>query len=118
MEPEATTTFSDDGKHQKWEGRRIGHGNQQITSEEKDQKIQYDLEFIKPWKSRSKSHFVLKSTNQQETEVTWGMESKLPFYLFSMKSKMVAMIKMDFQRGLRMLKEYAEDGEVCPDWSL
>ena len=46
------------------------------------------------------------------TEVTWSMDSSLPFFLFFMKRMMETFIGMDYTRGLAMLKDYAENGEV------
>lgn len=74
------------------------------------------LRFIRPWKSESKVDLqVKKGRNDDGREVTnvrWDMAGSLPFFLFWMKSMMVSLIGMDYDRGLRMLKELIESGEV------
>ena len=45
-------------------------------------------------------------------ELTWSMDSAVPFFMFFFKKMMEAFIGMDYERGLMMLKEYAETGEV------
>ena len=111
MEPEANVTVSDDAKYYEWQGARTGEGNMQITSEDGNESMDLDLTFLKPWKSTAKVRFELKQ-NGEGTEVTWLMDSGLPFFLFWMKKMMTAFVGMDYERGLRMLKEYIEDGEV------
>ncbi|KAG1682792.1 Malonyl-[acyl-carrier protein] O-methyltransferase [Nymphon striatum] len=53
-----------------------------------------------------------------QTKVTWKMFSKLPFFLFFMVTKMKVLIGMDYDRGLRMLKEYIEDKKVSSAVSI
>lgn len=111
MEPEAKVNVSEDSKYYDWEGNRIGSGNMKITSEAKNDRIEYDLNFLKPWKSYAKVTFLLKE-KEDKTEVSWVMDSSLPFFLFFMKKGMEGFIGVDFDRGLRMLKEYVEDSKV------
>ena len=40
------------------------------------------------------------------------MKSQLPFFLFWMVKKMKVYIGMDYERGLKMLKDYLETGLV------
>jgi DNA gyrase inhibitor GyrI len=110
-EPEASVKVADDTKYYEWEGKRIGSGNMQVTAENPNTSIDYDLTFLKPWKSTAKVRFVLKPAGDS-TLVTWIMDSSLPFFMFWMKKSMEAFIGMDFDRGLNMLKEYVEEGRV------
>lgn len=110
-EPEAKVKVDPDNKYYEWEGQRIGSGNMRITNETPHSSIDYDLNFLKPWKSKAKVRFVLEP-NGEGTKATWIMDSSLPFFLFWMKKSMEAFIGMDFDRGLNMLKEYVEDGVV------
>jgi predicted transcriptional regulator YdeE len=111
MEPECKVTVREDNKYYQWEGKRIGSGNMLITSEKENESVAMDLVFLKPWKSQSKVRFELKP-QADVTEVNWYMEGSLPFFMFWMKTMMENFIGMDFDRGLNMLKEYVEDGEV------
>ncbi len=111
MEPEAKVTFSDDGKSYSWEGDRLGTGNMHRKTEKENEYIDFDLNFIKPWKSANKTSMQLKSV-EGGTEVIWTMDSSLPFFLFFMKKMMTAFIGADYERGLDMLKAYVEEGEI------
>ena len=111
MEPEAQVKIAEDAKSYSWEGNRVGSGNMKITSEKANQSIDYDLMFLKPWKSKAKVRFELNQ-NGDATEVTWSMESSLPFFLFWMKKMMEGFVGMDYERGLGMLKELIEEGKV------
>jgi predicted transcriptional regulator YdeE len=111
MDPDATVDVREDGKFYTWTGDLTGAGQMEVTGEEANQWANYDLLFLKPWKSKAKVRF---ETVEKDggTEVTWFMDSSLPFFLFWMQKTMTAMIGMDYERGLNMLKDLVEDGEV------
>lgn len=111
-EPEAKVNVNEDGKYYEWEGNRVGSGNMTVEKENAPNAIEYDLTFLKPWKSKAKTSFQLREKGGDQTEVTWFMDSSLPFFMFWMKKMMVAFIGQDYERGLTMLKEYVEDGKV------
>lgn len=111
MEPETKVSVDADGKYYSWEGKITGSGNMKITGEATNKSIDIDLNFIKPWKSSSKVRFELNPV-QNGTEVIWLMDNRLPFFMFFMKKMMETFIGMDFDRGLGMLKDLAEKGEV------
>lgn len=111
MEPGVKVTVQDDGKYYEWEGNRVGAGNMTVLSAQENEWVDYDLMFLKPWKSQSNVRFEVKSENGG-TKVTWYMDSKLPFFLFWMKKMMNALLAMDYDRGLAMLKDYVEKGKV------
>lgn len=111
MEPEAKVTVNDDNKSYSWEGKRVGSGNMKIIAEEANTSVDYDLNFLKPWKSQANVRFELKEKGE-ETEATWIMDSSLPWFMFWMKKMMVAFVGMDYQRGLNLLKDYVEDGQI------
>ena len=111
QEPEAKVEVADDTKSYTWEGNRIGSGNMKVTSEKSNESIDYDLNFLKPWKSSAKVRFEMK-TKGEGTEVTWLMDSSLPIFMFWMKKMMETYVGLDYERGLSMLKEYVEDGAV------
>lgn len=111
MEEGVDINISGDGKFYSWKGTRVGEGEMKVTLENPNNSIEYDLTFLKPWKSEANVKFLL-SDNNDRTTVTWSMSSKLPFYLFWMKKMMEAYIGMDYERGLLLLKDYIEKGEV------
>ncbi|MEM9478571.1 MAG: SRPBCC family protein [Verrucomicrobiota bacterium] len=110
-EPDCQVDYADDGKSYSWNGKIIGSGRMQITSEDAPSSINYDLSFFKPFKSEAKVRFAFKA-NGEKTDVTWAMDSSLPFFMFFLKKMFVALIGSDYQRGLAMLKDYLEKGSV------
>jgi effector-binding domain-containing protein len=94
-----------------WDGELVGAGSMRIASVGQG-KQHMDLAFLRPFKSKAKVMFEIKPIGDAQTEVTWHMDGKMPFFLFFMIGMMKAMIGMDFARGLKMLKEYVETGSV------
>lgn len=111
MEPDAKVKVADDEQSYEWEGDRLGSGNMRFKTIKENEFIDFDLNFIKPWKSSNTTSFHLNSV-EGGTEVTWTMNSSLPFFMFWMKKMMMAFIGSDYERGLSMLKAYVEEGEV------
>ena len=99
------------GHRQEWNGTFIGSGNMRLESTTENESLDYELNFLKPWKMTSRVGFNL-SPAADGTKVTWWMDGKLPLFLFFMKKKMDGFVGSDYQRGLSMFKEYLEDGEV------
>ncbi len=101
------------GHEMSWDGEIIGAGVNTLESAEGN-RLNYDLRFIKPFKSKSKAAFEFKEV-KDGVEVTWTMDGSMPFFLFFMIPMMRAWIGMDYDRGLRMMKEMAEKGKVDVD---
>ncbi|MFY0599510.1 MAG: SRPBCC family protein [Cyclobacteriaceae bacterium] len=111
MEPEAVVKVSDDEMSYSWEGKRVGSGNMKIVAQETNKSVDYDLNFLKPWKSQADVRFEL-SESEEGTKATWIMDSSLPWFMFWMKKMMTAFVGMDYDRGLNLLKDYVEDGGI------
>lgn len=115
QEPTCPVTFDGQsgsrGHQQAWDGKLIGAGKMTIA-EVSDDRIDYDLEFLKPWKSKSKVAFVLKEIGATSTEVHWTMQGSMPIFLFFMRKMMLGFIGMDYERGLSMMKEVLETGSL------
>lgn len=112
MEPEANVTVEADGKSYSWEGDKIGSGEMKITNEDLNKRLDMYLTFLKPWKSQAKVWFELEDGDDGVTKVRWLMDSSLPIFLFWMVKSMTAFVGMDYERGLSMLKDYIEMGNV------
>ncbi|HMP77303.1 MAG TPA: SRPBCC family protein [Kiritimatiellia bacterium] len=110
-EPDARVDFSADGKSYAWEGRVVGAGSISVTGEQRPVRIEHELAFLRPFKSRSKTGFRLTPSGSG-TEVTWRVEGSLPLFLFWLKPMLTAMLGMDFERGLRRLAAVLEQGKV------
>jgi len=111
MEPNAKVNVSDDAKFYEWDGKQVGSGNMKVTEEKPYASVDYDLTFLKPWKSTAKVRFEMHG-HGDHSHVTWYMDSSLPFFMFWMKKSMEAYVGMDYERGLMLLKDYVEDDQV------
>ncbi len=109
LEPEARLTFSNDGRRYDWAGDVVGAGNIKVVDEQEGVFIDYELTFLKPFKSTARVRMAFANA-VDATKVTWRMDSSLPFFLFFMVKTMNAMIGMDYERGLQMLKRFIETG--------
>lgn len=114
MEPAAKLDYSANqgkvGSSYTWDGELVGKGSLTLR-DLSDHKIDMDLLFLSPFKSKARTFFNLMPEDQA-TRVSWSMDGKMPFFLFFMVKKMKAWIGMDYERGLSMLKEYIETGSV------
>ncbi len=108
-EPDCQLEFSPSGDSYSWDGNIIGSGNMKIVDEVAPNGINYELNFVKPWKSSSQVRFEFDQDGEN-TKATWTMNGSLPVFMFWMKKMMVAMVGMDYRRGLKMLKPYIESG--------
>lgn len=115
VEPTCKTKYSgkagEVNQTQEWEGEVIGSGKMTLAEVVKNQKTSMKLEFYKPFKSKADVSFSIQGSGNTCT-VTWIMDSNMPIFLIFFKKMMLAFIGSDFDRGLRMLKEYAETGKV------
>ena len=93
-----------------WEGELVGAGGMKFNSVDGDT-LNMDLHFLKPFKSTAGVRFDVKAVGDQ-TDVTWHMDGKMPFFLFFMIDGIKTYVGLDYERGLKMLKEYAETGSV------
>jgi predicted transcriptional regulator YdeE len=110
-EPDCALTYSSDGSSYSWDGKVIGSGKMTRVSEQDHQELRYELQLFKPWKSTSAVTFQF-SPKDGGTKVNWAMDGSLPFFLFFLKPLMTGLIGMDYERGLKMLKDYVEIGTV------
>lgn len=114
LEPEAKIVVSgvsgEPDHSMTWDGQIIGAGKNTLV-ENSETSLSYSLQFTKPWKSQANTHFRF-SVDEDVTTVTWVMESGWPLFLFFMLKTTQVMIGMDYDRGLKMLKEVAEKGEL------
>lgn len=114
-EPDATVTVSDDpksvGSTYAWEGTVVGAGEMEHQHLEAPHRIESEIRFLKPWKSQSKVSFDVQPSAVR-TQLTWHMEGSMPWFMFWMIPQMDIYIGMDYERGLKMLKERLETGEL------
>ena len=106
-EPKAKIIYSQkydqEGGYYAWDGKMIGAGK--IMHEEiiEPSSIIQKLEFVRPFRSVSQITWEFKELKKDQTEVSWIMEGKMPFFLRGMIPSIEKECEKDFEFGLAML---------------
>lgn len=120
-EPDAQVIVSSDsssvGSTYAWKGEVTGEGQLEHKQLETGRLIVDEIRFFKPFRSQSQVSFQFEPVSNG-TRVTWNMDGSLPWFMFWMKSILVAMIGMDYERGLKMLREYIETGTILSQTNI
>jgi uncharacterized protein YndB with AHSA1/START domain len=94
----------------RWSGnRKAGSGRMEIVSAVAGERVDIDLEFLKPFKARNDTSFVL-TPQGDSTGVLWTMTGRktLALKVMSMFGGMDKMIGPDFEKGLDRLRRVTE----------
>jgi Polyketide cyclase / dehydrase and lipid transport len=94
-----------------WEGnKKVGQGEQEIKGIEEGKKVDYELRFVKPFKSVAKAVMTTEAINDNTTKVGWGFESQMnyPMNIMKLFMNMDKAIGDDFSTGLTNLKAVLE----------
>jgi hypothetical protein len=72
--------------------------------------IHFDLEFLKPWKSRAKDNWLFEAWGDgSETKVTWQNSGNLPYPMARIMGPMINKnLNKQFEEGLGNLKKMCE----------
>ncbi len=112
MKVELTGTDGTVGAMTSWDStvEKVGKGSQTITKIEEPNLFATNLKFYLPYESEAKGYIILKSEGDQ-TKVTWGFESEIPypFNLMKIGMDMEKEIGKDFELGLNKLKNICEN---------
>jgi hypothetical protein len=114
MDPTAKSTItgmaSTPGHRYAWEGKKIGIGSLTISSLD-EKHIHFDLEFLKPWKSKAKDNWLFEPWGDgTETKVTWQNSGDLPWPVARLMSPMINKnLNHQFEAGLNNLKKLCEE---------
>ncbi len=115
MDPDMNKTYSGEqgtvGSSYHWTGnRKVGEGKMTLTGVEENERVEIDLEFLKPFKSQNITEIVL-SPEGDATAVTWRMSGEKTFMVKVMGifgRNMDKMVGPDFEKGLSKLKRLSE----------
>jgi hypothetical protein len=95
-----------------WESdnKNVGKGEQEILKIVDGERLDYEMRFLKPFKSTSWAHITLTAINENQTKVFWGFNGKMnfPANLMLVFMNMEKMIGKDFEKGLLKLKTILE----------
>jgi uncharacterized protein YndB with AHSA1/START domain len=97
-----------------WSGnRKAGQGRMEITETTQPSRVQIDLVFEKPWKSRSETIFTIQPEGSG-SRVTWLMTGKKTFMtrVMGIFTSMDRLLGPDFEKGLAELKTTAEQSSA------
>lgn len=116
LDPEMKKEYKgEDGKigfQSAWESdhKKVGAGQQTITSLEDNKAIYTKLEFYKPFKSESDAYIKTEKVNEETTEVFWGFTGEMnpPMNMMLLFMNMEKQVGSDFEEGLARLKEVLE----------
>ncbi|HEX4875988.1 MAG TPA: SRPBCC family protein [Chitinophagaceae bacterium] len=94
-----------------WEGKKVGVGSLTLISSD-EKHIHFDLEFIKPWKSKAKDNWLFEAWGDgNETKVTWQNSGELPWPVARLMGPMINKnLNHQFATGLANLKKMVEAG--------
>jgi len=105
---EITGTPKTPGHKYAWEGKKVGMGS--LTLKKMDQKhIHFDLEFLKPWKSKANDNWLFEPWGNGETKVIWQNSGALPWPIARLMGPMLhKSLNKQFEQGLGNLKKMCE----------
>jgi hypothetical protein len=108
-QPVITGAAKKPGHKYEWNGKKIGSGS--LTLKDIDQKhIRFDLEFLKPWKSKASDNWLFEEWGSNETKVTWQNAGELPFPMARLMWPMIRKgLDKQFIQGLNNLKRISEE---------
>jgi len=114
-DPQAEVTVSQPsssvGSVYAWKGEIVGQGEVEHRELQPGRLIREELRFLKPFRSTSQVSFEMEP-DRDGTRLTWHMHGSLPWFMFWMRPMMESFIGMDYERGLKMLKEWIETGRI------
>jgi hypothetical protein len=91
--------------------KQAGKGEQEIVRIEGEDRIDYEIRFLKPMKSTDNAYLALERVNESTTNVKWGIFGKMnyPMNLTLAFMDMDAMLGKDLTGGLNNLKTLLEN---------
>lgn len=96
------------GHKYSWEGKKVGKGSLTLIHID-PQHIHFDLQFIKPWKSRANDNWLFEPWGGSETKVTWSNNGELPWPIARLIGPMLnKSLNKQFEQGLANLKNMCE----------
>lgn len=97
------------GHKYSWQGKKVGVGSLTLISSD-DKHIHFDLEFLKPWKSKAKDNWLFEPWGDgNETKVTWQNSGVLPWPMARLMGPMINKnLNHQFGVGLENLKKMVE----------
>jgi len=103
-----TGTPKTPGHRYSWVGKKVGVGSLSFLSMD-DKHIHFELEFVKPFKSKALDNWLFEEWGATDTKVTWQNSGELPWPIASLMGPMIVKgLHKQFEEGLANLKAMAE----------
>ena len=91
-----------------WHGEKVGVGSLSISGID-SRHIHFNLEFLKPWKSKAKDNWLFEEWGNNETKVTWQNSGELPWPMARLMGPVINKnLNRRFEIGLKNLKKMCE----------
>lgn len=101
-----------------WESevRKIGTGEMEIKNISRNNRIDYEIRFIKPCKSTENAYMTTQRIDRNSTLVKWGISGskKYPKNLSLLFTNLNKKFGRDFESGLNRLKQIFETPQEMP----
>ena len=112
MEPTSQQTVTGEpstvGHRYAWNGKKIGIGSLTLRSGVPGQAVDFDLQFIKPWKSSADDTWRLEP-EAGGTRVIWSNTGALPYPMGRLFGPLISKgLNKQFEQGLSNLKALCE----------
>lgn len=105
---EITGTPKAPGHRYHWIGKKTGEGHLTLIDLDNSH-VHFDLEFIKPFKSKAKDNWLFEPWGNAETKVTWQNNGLFPFPVGRLMGPMISKnLQKQFRQGLNNLKKMCE----------
>jgi uncharacterized protein YndB with AHSA1/START domain len=112
MKTEFRGTDGTEGFVSSWESenKNVGKGEQEILKIVDGERLDYEIRFIKPFKSTSWAYITTTAVNDNQTRVHWEFNGKMkyPTNLTLLFMNMEKMVGGDLEKGLQNLKSQLE----------
>jgi hypothetical protein len=97
------------GHSYSWSGKKVGIGSLVLSAID-NRHIHFDLQFLKPWKSKAKDNWLFEPWGIDETKVTWQNAGALPWPIARIMGPLINKnLNHQFEQGLANLKKMAEE---------
>ena len=92
------------------EDEHVGQGEQEIKKIVKNQRIDTELRFKKPFEATDNAYMITEMITANTTKVRWGFEGRMdyPMNIMLLFMNMEEMLGQDLQQGLDQLKSVLE----------
>jgi hypothetical protein len=116
LDPDAIYTYTGTdgtvGFVSAWQGNKaVGQGQQEIKNIIEGERVDIELTFLKPFKSKADVYLTTETVSDSTTRVTWGMTGKVPppMNIMLLFGNFNEAIGKDYEKGLQNLKVKLEN---------